>query len=95
MTPEGIFRMAVFDGMRPGEILAVRLGRISLYSILIDRRVYKGDVDSPKGRKVKRSTCCVARLPGTKGRVPKRSRSVPGRERLGWPSQATWLSGEA
>jgi integrase len=62
MTPEGIrlalgvlgarerliFRMAVFDGMRPGEILAVRLGSTSLYSILIDRRVYKGDIDSPK-----------------------------------------------
>ena len=34
-----IFRMAVFDGMRPGEILAIRLGNISSKSILVDQRV--------------------------------------------------------
>ena len=44
-----MFRMAVFDGMRPGEILAVRLGNISEHSIFVDQRVYKGDLDTPKG----------------------------------------------
>jgi len=51
-----IFRMAVFDGMRPGEILAIQLGKISEHSVLIDKRVYKGDVDTPKGRKGKRTS---------------------------------------
>ena len=37
-----IFRMAVFDGMRPGEILAIRIGNVSGESVLIDQRAYKG-----------------------------------------------------
>ncbi len=60
-----IFRMAVFDGMRPGEILAVRLGNISSHSLLIDQRVYKGNIDTPKGRKGKRTIRTVALSPGT------------------------------
>ncbi len=60
-----MFRMAVFDGMRPGEILAVRLGNISEHSIFIDQRVYKGDIDTPKGRKGKRTPRTVALSPGT------------------------------
>lgn len=60
-----IFRMAVFPGMRPGEILAVRLGNISEDSILVDQRVYKGDLDSPKGRKGKRTARTVGLSPGT------------------------------
>ena len=50
-----IFRMAVFDGMRPGEILAIRIGNISGESVLIDQRDYKGNIDTPKGRKGKRT----------------------------------------
>jgi hypothetical protein len=61
-----IFRMAVFDGMRPGEILAIRLGNISDHSVLIDRRLYRGNLDSPKGRKGKRTNRTVALSPGTK-----------------------------
>ena len=60
-----IFRMAVFDGMRPGEILAIQLGKISEHSVLIDKRVYKGDVDTPKGRKGKRTSRTVGLSPGT------------------------------
>ena len=60
-----IFRMAVFDGMRPGEILAIQLGRIFEHSVLIDKRVYKGDVDTPKGRKGKRTSRTVGLSPGT------------------------------
>ena len=61
-----IFRMAVFDGMRPGEILAIRVGNISDHSILINQRLYKGNLDSPKGRKGKRTSRTVALSPGTK-----------------------------
>jgi len=60
-----IFRMAVFDGMRPGEILAVRLGNISETSILVDQRVYKGNIDTPKGRTGKRTSRLVGLSPGT------------------------------
>lgn len=60
-----IFRMAVFDGMRPGEILAIQLGKISEHSVLIDKRVYKGDVDTPMGRKGKRTSRTVGLSPGT------------------------------
>ena len=55
-----IFRLAVFSGMRPGEIFAVRLGNVRPDSILVDRRVYKGDLDTPKGRKGKRTSRIVA-----------------------------------
>jgi len=60
-----IFRMAVFDGMRPGEILAIRLGNIKDHSVHIDQRVYKGNLDTPKGRKGKRTARTVALSPGT------------------------------
>lgn len=60
-----IFRLAVFDGMRPGEILAVRLGKISGNSILVDQRVYKGSFDTPKGRKGKKTSRTIALAPGT------------------------------
>lgn len=60
-----IFRMAVFEGMRPGEILAIRLGNIQEHSVLIDLRVYRGNLDTPKGRKGKRTSRTVALSPGT------------------------------
>lgn len=60
-----IFRMAVFDGMRPGELFAIRLGRIGTNHVLIDQRVYAGKFDSPKGRKGKNTARTVALSPGT------------------------------
>ncbi len=57
--------MAVFDGMRPGEILAIRIGNISGQSVLIDQRAYKGNIDTPKGRKGKRTARTVGLSPGT------------------------------
>jgi integrase len=60
-----IFRMAVFDGMRPGEIFAIRLDKIGTNSVLIDSRVYGGNLDTPKGRKGKNTTRTVALSPGT------------------------------
>jgi integrase len=60
-----IFRMAVFDGMRPGEILAIRVGNLGEHSVRIDQRVYRGNIDSPKGRKGKNTARTVALSPGT------------------------------
>lgn len=60
-----MFRMAVFDGMRPGEILAIVRSNIQDHSVHIDRRSYKGNIDTPKGRKGKRTSRTVALSPGT------------------------------
>jgi len=60
-----IFRMAVFDGMRPGEILAIRVGNLGVHSVRIDQRVYRGNIDSPKGRKGKNTARTVALSPST------------------------------
>lgn len=56
-----IFRMAVFDGMRPGEIFAVQIGKVGSHSVVIDQRLYGStDIDTPKGRKGKKyiANCC-------------------------------------
>jgi integrase len=60
-----IFRLAVFDGMRPGEIFAIRLGKIGENQVLVDQRVYNGKLDTPKGRKGKNTSRRVALSPGT------------------------------
>jgi len=60
-----ILRLAVFDGMRPGEILAIRLGKIGEHQVLVDQRVYNGKLDTPKGRKGKNTSRRVALSPGT------------------------------
>jgi integrase len=43
-----IFRLATIEGMRPGEILGLQLGDFTGKSLRVSRRVYRGDVDSPK-----------------------------------------------
>jgi integrase len=60
-----ILRMAVFDGMRPGEIFAIRLDKIRTSAVLIDQRIYGGNLDTPKGRKGKNTARTVALSPGT------------------------------
>jgi integrase len=48
-----IFRLATIEGMRPGEILGLQLHDLEEQSVRVRRRVYRGDVDSPKtGREV-------------------------------------------
>jgi hypothetical protein len=42
LRPRLIFRLAIFSGLRPGEIFAIRLGKIGDDSITIDQRVYEG-----------------------------------------------------
>jgi integrase len=60
-----IFRLAVFEGLRPGEILALRLRNTFDDHLLIEQRVYKGNLDTPKGRKGKRTAREVALSTGT------------------------------
>ncbi len=58
--------MAVFDGTRPGEIFAIRVGKVAGSSLLIDQRVYESNnIDTPKGRKGKNTTRTIALSPGT------------------------------
>ncbi len=60
-----MFRLAVFAGMRPGEILAVRVGDVQESIVHVEQRVYRGKLDSPKGRKGKRTARTIALPPGT------------------------------
>ncbi len=61
-----VFRMAVFDGMRPGEIFAIQFGKIRESSVVIDQRLYgSSNIDTPRGRKGKNTTRTVGLAPGT------------------------------
>lgn len=60
-----VFRMGVFDGMRPGEIFAIRIGKLGTNSVRIDQRLYGSNLDSPKGRKGRRTERVLALSPGT------------------------------
>jgi integrase len=48
-----IFRLATIEGMRPGEILGLQLHDLEEQSVRVRRRVYHGDVDSPKTGRVR------------------------------------------
>jgi len=75
-----IFRLAVFDGMRPGEVLAIRLGNVSGNSLLVDQRVYKGMFDTPKGRKGKKTSRIIALSGGTVADLELWRTSLPNQE---------------
>jgi integrase len=61
-----IFRLAVFDGMRPGEIFAVQTGKVGSNSVVVDQRLYGStNIDTPKGRKGKNTSRIVALSPGS------------------------------
>lgn len=49
-----IFLLAVLAGMRPGEILALRWGKVDPHMIEIAQRVYRGLPDDPKTERGKR-----------------------------------------
>jgi integrase len=44
-------RLAIFAGMRPGEIIALRWDGIEDAVAKIDKRIYKGEIDDPKNNK--------------------------------------------
>lgn len=58
-----IARLATWEGMRPGEILGLRVSDLDADSLWVRRRIYKGDLDDPKSR---RSARQVALTSGTK-----------------------------
>lgn len=50
-----IFRLAVCEGLRPGEIAALQIGDIQTDGIHIERRVYRGKLDEPKSWRSRRT----------------------------------------
>jgi len=47
-----MFRMAVSDGMRPGEIFATQLGKVRSNAVVVDMRLYgRSDIDRLKGQR--------------------------------------------
>jgi integrase len=58
-----IFRLATWEGMRPGEILGLQLGDVEDDSVQVRRRLYRGKSGDPKN---KRSARQVALTAGTK-----------------------------
>lgn len=49
-----IFRLAVCEGMRPGEIVGLQVGDFHGGMIHIERRIYRGKVDTPKSWRSRR-----------------------------------------
>jgi len=45
-----VVKLAILGGLRPGEILALRCGRVSANHVEIKERLYRTDLDSPKTR---------------------------------------------
>jgi integrase len=46
-------RLAIYEGLRPGEILAPRWGGLESDALLIRQRVYQGNLDTPKNGKTR------------------------------------------
>ena len=46
-----ISRMAIYEGMRPGEILALRWKAVRPFALVVEERVYKRVFDTPKNGK--------------------------------------------
>lgn len=58
-----IARLAIFEGMRPSEILGLQRQDLDVDSVWVRRRVFKGDIDTPK---TERSARRVALSIGTR-----------------------------
>jgi len=48
-----IARLAIFEGLRPGEILALRWRHIGVVAALVEQRLYRGSFGSPKNGKAR------------------------------------------
>jgi integrase len=49
-----IFRSALCEGMRPGEILGLKVGDFHEGMVHVERRIYRGKVDVPESRRSRR-----------------------------------------
>jgi len=75
-----IVKLAIIAGMRPGEIFGLTWGRISDTYAEIVRRVYRGDIDTPKTyQSVRKVRFPVAWLPRSKRGGSSRSIRSPRR----------------
>lgn len=76
-----IFRLGVFEGMRPGEILGLQVQDVRERSVLERRRVYRGDIDSPKTKRSKRE---VGLTDGTASLLSEWREVLPNRDLSAW-----------
>ena len=53
LREELISRLAIYEGMRPGEILALRWKVVHLCAVSVEQRVYKRVFDTPKNGKIR------------------------------------------
>ncbi len=53
LREELISRLAIYEGMRPGEILALRWKAVRHYALWVEQRVYKRVFDTPKNGKIR------------------------------------------
>jgi integrase len=61
-----LVQLALFSGMRPGEILALQWKHVADDSVQVVHRLYRGKVDRPKSERSKRT---VALSPTTRDRI--------------------------
>jgi integrase len=76
-----IFRFGVFEGMRPAEILGLQVQDVRERSVFGRRRVYRGDIDSPKTTCFKRE---VGLTEGTELLLREWQGLLPNREGTAW-----------
>lgn len=57
-----IVRLAIFAGMRPGEIFALKWQHVSEDSVQIEQRIYQGKIGTPKSHRSKRSAACTPKI---------------------------------
>lgn len=55
-----VFRLATWEGMRPGEILALQVGDVESDSVWVRRRLYRGNIDTPKTKRSYRQVALTA-----------------------------------
>ena len=79
-----IFRLATIEGMRPGEILGLQLRDFGGQSLRVSRRVYRGDIDSPKTGRARE----VALSPATSSLLPEWIKLLVDRRPEAWLFQS-------
>lgn len=76
-----VFRLAVCEGLRPGEIVGLQPQDIHLDGLHISRRIYRGKVDTPKS---KRGLRLMPPTPITKALLDQYLPLLPPTEPTGW-----------
>jgi len=49
-----VSRLATWEGMRPGEVLALQVGDVELDCVWVRRRLYRGNIDTPMTKRSSR-----------------------------------------